>query len=117
MSKEVFKATAQTLGKCKVSCSSREFKFILDEPKQLGGTNEGMNPIEALLSSLGACMVIVAKSFASTKNIQLNDIRIELEGELDLDGFLGRNKEAKIGLSRITSKFFISADNTEEEIQ
>ncbi|MDT2069594.1 OsmC family protein, partial [Enterococcus faecalis] len=50
----------------------------MDEPKNLGGSDEGMNPIEALLASLGACKVIVARSFAKVQGINLNDIRVEI---------------------------------------
>ena len=76
-----------------------------------------MNPVEALLGSLGACKVIVAKSFAKFHNINLNSIKVELEGELDTDGFMGKNPNAKIGFSKIVSKFYIDADNTDEEIE
>ncbi|MGL4644185.1 MAG: OsmC family protein, partial [Vagococcus fluvialis] len=79
-------------------------------------TNEGMNPVEALLNSLGACKVIVAKSFARLHKMKINSIRIELEGELDTDGFMGKNPEAKIGFSKIITNFYIDADNTDEEI-
>ena len=113
---EKFEAVAESVAGLKVSCRSREFEFFLDEPKNLGGTNTGMNPVEALLSSLGACKVIVAKSFARLHKIKLNSIRFELEGELDTDGFMGKNPEAKIGFSKIITNFYIDADNTDEEI-
>ena len=116
MANETFNAVAKSIGGLKVSCTSRNFEFILDEPKSLGGSNEGMNPVEALLASLGACKVIVARSFANSHGINLKDIRIELEGELDPDGFMGKNKEAKIGFSTIVSKFYIDSTNTDEEI-
>ncbi|WP_035051025.1 OsmC family protein [Carnobacterium pleistocenium] len=116
MANETFRAVAKSIGGMKVSCTSRNFEFILDEPENLGGSNEGMNPVEALLSSLGACKVIVARSFAKAHDIKLKDIRVELEGTLDPDGFMGKNKAAKIGFSAIVSKFYIEADNTDEEI-
>ncbi|MBT2732397.1 OsmC family protein [Carnobacterium sp. ISL-102] len=116
MANETFLAVAQSMGGLKVSCTSRNFEFILDEPQKLGGSNEGMSPVEALLASLGACKVIVARSFAGMHSIHLNDIRVEVEGILDPDGFMGKNKEAKIGFSTIVSKFYIEADNTDEEI-
>lgn len=116
MAIETFHAVAKSIGGLKVSCTSRNFEFILDEPKNLGGSNEAMNPVEALLSSLGGCKVIVARSFAKMHGINLKDIRVELEGELDPDGFMGKNKEAKIGFSSIVSNIYIDADNTDEEI-
>ena len=116
MAIEKFEAVVENVSGLKVSCKSRDFEFILDEPKNLGGTDTGMNPVEALLNSLGACKVIVAKSFARLHKIKLKSIRIELEGELDPDGFMGKNPNAKIGFSKITTNFFIEADNTGEEI-
>jgi uncharacterized OsmC-like protein len=50
----------------------------MDEPANLGGQDTAMNPVEALLCSLGACKVIVAKSFAKLQGIHLNHIRVEL---------------------------------------
>ncbi|MBQ0212827.1 OsmC family protein [Proteus vulgaris] len=103
-------------GGLQMQCASRQFQFLLDEPLSLGGKDSAMNPVEALLGTLGACKGIVAKSFARMHKINLNDIRIEVKGELDTDGFTGKNKEAKLGFSKITTHFFIQADNSEEEI-
>jgi uncharacterized OsmC-like protein len=111
MAVEKFEAVVESVAGLKVSCKSRGFEFILDEQKSLCGTNE-----EALLNSLGACKVIVAKSFARLHKMKINSIRIELEGELDTDGFMGKNPEAKIGFSKIITNFYIDADNTDEEI-
>lgn len=117
MAVEKFEAVVESVSGLKVSCKSRDFEFFLDEPKNLGGTDTGMNPVEALLNSLGACKVIVAKSFARLHRINLKNIRIELEGELDPDGFMGKNPEAKIGFSKIITNFYIEADNSDEEIE
>lgn len=45
MAKETFSAMAKSIEGLKVSCTSRNFEFILDEPKSLGGSDEGMNPV------------------------------------------------------------------------
>lgn len=100
-----------------VTNTARGMSYILDEPPSLGGTDQGMNPVEGLLSALGACKCIVAKAFASKNRIKLQSVRIECEGDLDPDGFLGKNPEAKIGFSRIKTNYFFKADNTEEELQ
>ncbi|CDG19781.1 conserved protein of unknown function [Xenorhabdus poinarii G6] len=117
MPKALFTATVESAGNLKMKCSSRDFTFHVDEPKNLGGTDEAMNPVEALLSALGACQCIVAKSFARQQKINLIDIQVKIEGELDTDGFTGINKNAKLGFSKITTKFYVKADNTEQEIR
>lgn len=117
MADTIFQAKATSIQGLAVKCESRGFTFQLDEPESLGGTDTGMNPVEALLSSLGACKCIVARAFAQVNKIKLQDVSIELEGTLDPDGFMGKNKQAKIGFSKVTTKFHIKADNTKEEIE
>lgn len=108
--------TSGDQGGLQMQCASRQFQFLLDEPPSLGGQDSAMNPVEALFGTLGACKGIVAKSFSRMHDIKLENIRIEVRGELDTDGFMGKNKQAKIGFSKITTHFFIQADNSEEEI-
>jgi uncharacterized OsmC-like protein len=117
MAIEVFKSTTQLKEGMQVECEARGHKFLLDEPKELGGTDTGMNPVEALLSSLGACKCIVARCFARLHKIDLKDIRIELEGDLDPDGFMGKNKDAKIGFTTIRTKIYIESDSPKEKLQ
>lgn len=47
----------------------RDFEFTMDEPKNLGGTDQGMNPVEALLSSVGGCKVIVRSLLRELKRL------------------------------------------------
>ncbi len=118
MAKTVFKAEVVANPKSlQMECEARGMKFFLDEPEELGGTNTGMNPVEALLAALGACKAIVAKSFARKFRIKLNHVKVVCEGVLDPDGFLGKNAEAKIGFSEVTTNFYFDADNTDEELQ
>lgn len=117
MAIETLKADVNLLEGLKVECTAREFNFTLDQSQDAGGTNEGMCPGEALLSALGGCKCMVAKTLTKSINIKLKSLKIELEGDFDPDGFTGKSKVAKIGLSKINTKYFIQADNSEEEIK
>lgn len=117
MAIEVFKSTTKLNEGMKVECTARNHTIILDEPKELGGTDFGMNPVEAILCALGACKCIVARCFAKAHRIDLQDFHIELEGDLDPDGFMGKNKDAKIGFSEIRSKIYIESSSSEEAIK
>ena len=117
MANVVFKAVAEAKEGLATKVVSRDFEITLDEPADLGGTDTGMNPVEALLGSLAACKSIVVRAFVKKYRINLKSIRVEVEGDLDPEGFLGINKEAKIGFSEIRSHFYIEADNTQEEIE
>lgn len=85
-----FKATAKKLPEgLQVETTSRGFKIIMDEPEDLGGTDVSLNPVEALLCALGACQTIVASAFAAANDFTFEEFHVELEGDLDPDGFMG----------------------------
>ena len=115
MAIQQFKAQAQLNKGVQVSVSSRSFNFTLDEPKELGGTDTGMNPVEALLGSLGACQAIVARISAKQFNVVIEDLRIEMEGDLDLDGFLGK-APVRPGYEEIRSNVFLKSPSKQEDI-
>ena len=60
-----------------------------DEPAGMGGTNRAPNPVEQLLSALGNCLAVGYAASASVAGITIRDLRINLDGDLDLHTFLG----------------------------
>lgn len=116
MVKQVLKAEVESLGGLQLKCSARGFEFMIDEPENVGGTNEAMNPLEALLCSLGACKMMVVRFFYQAKQIKLKSMRVEILGEIDSDR-LKDKPDVKVGFSKIITNYYIDADNTDEEIQ
>ncbi len=111
---EVFKAKAvKTEVGLQVSTTARDFTIIMDEPESLGGTNTSMNPVEALLCALGACQSIVAAAFAEANGFSFEEFHVELEGDLDADGFLGINPEVRKGFTEI--RFFMHFKTSESQ--
>ncbi|MGM0216902.1 OsmC family protein [Enterococcus sp. AZ109] len=115
MVKQILKAEVEALGGLQLKCSARGFEFLIDEPENVGGTNQAMNPLEALLCSLGACKMMVARFFYQSQNIQLKSMKVEMLGEIDSDRLKGQ-PNIKIGFSKITTNYTIVAENTPEEI-
>lgn len=109
---------AESILKEGLSVQNRGGKFtvLMDEPETLRGTDTGMNPVEMLLCCLGACQCIVARLFAKAKKIDLQDLRIELEGDLDPDGFLRGKDGVRAGLHEIRYTFHIRTDADEEKV-
>ena len=112
---EVFKAKAvKTDVGLQVSTSARDFTILMDEPESIGGTNTAMNPVEALLCSLGACQAIVAAAFAQAKGFKFEEFYLELEGDLDLDGFTGVNPNVRNGFSEIRFSVHFKTEESQE---
>lgn len=116
MAIEISKAVSHLQEGIKVESTSRGFKMILDEPIEAGGTNEGMNPVEALLCALGSCQCIVTKMVASKMGIELEDLKIELEGDLDPAGFQG-DTSVRPGFQNVRSKFIIKSNASEKKVE
>jgi uncharacterized OsmC-like protein len=113
---QTFKATAHLQEGVKVVTNVRQFEFVIDEPKSLGGTDTGMNPVEALLASLGACQSIVARVYAPKFDVILEDFRVDVEGDLDLDGFFNRS-DVRPGYSDIRYTFYIRTPSSPEKVE
>jgi uncharacterized OsmC-like protein len=95
---------------------TRGFTVATDEPKELGGDDRAMNPVELLLCSLGGCMCICAAAFARKCRVELQGVSVELEGDLDPDGFLGKNPEARKGYQQIRYRIKIDSPSPQENI-
>ncbi len=87
-----------------------------DEPKGLGGTNTAPNPVEQLLGALGSCLAIGYTANASVRGIQIEELRIELEGHIDLPVFLGLH-EGHAGYSDVAIKVYLKADAPQETLE
>jgi len=96
---------------------NRDFSWIIDEPKQLGGTNYGPNPQEYLLSGMGACVMVGFVVGASVMGIQLSQLEVEVRSSLDLAGFLEIREDAKIPLAGIQYVIRVAGDGTPEQFQ
>lgn len=113
---QTFKATAHLQDGVKVRTTARHFELTIDEPKSLGGTDTGMNPVEALLASLGACQSIVARVYAPKFGVKLDDFHVEVEGDIDLDGFFNRS-DVRPGYSDIRYTFRIKTNSPREKVE
>lgn len=112
-----FKATATKLPNgLQVDTNSRGFKILMDEPEELGGTNAGMNPVEAILCALGACQTIVASAFAAAHDVVFEEFRVELEGDLDPDGFMGL-ADVRNGFQEIRFVMHFKTNEPQEKIE
>jgi len=121
--KTVWKASTTWMGGFRVETRSREFTLSVDEPEMLCGTNTAANPVEMVLQAYGACLTIGYAMNAAVRGINIKEIRIDLEGEIDLPGFLGLEPPEELqmdklpGYKNITATVRIKADADEQALR
>jgi uncharacterized OsmC-like protein len=91
---------------------SRSKPFVLDadEPPILAGEDHGANPVEYLLHALAACMTTTMVYHAAIRGIRLDEVESNLEGDIDLRGFLGLSDEVRRGYQEIRVNFKVKTD-------
>ncbi|MET7279876.1 OsmC family protein [Kribbella sp. NPDC005582] len=73
-----------------------------DEPLALGGSDQAPNPVEQLLGALGNCLAVGYAANASVAGIALDELTIDVKGDVDLHVFLGL-AEGHAGFDSITA--------------
>src|SRR5262244_4642052 len=94
-------------------------KMVLnaDEPEALLGNDTGASPVEHLLHALASCVTTSMVYHAAARGIAVEEVESSLEGELDLQGFLGLDPTVRNGFQQIRMKLRIKGDLTDEQVQ
>ncbi len=117
--KEQKKAVVTAGAGLKMECVTAHHEFEISGAPTMGGNGRGVDPVETLLAALGACELVIAKSFAPLKGIDLKSIRVEVVGEFDDYGFeflQQEHKTSRVGFAKISSTYHIESSNTAEEV-
>lgn len=86
------------------------FQLDCDEPAILAGEDGGANPVEHLLNSLAGCLTTSIVAHAAARGIQIEELESQVEGDIDLRGFLGLAEDVPKGFTNIRVKFKAKAD-------
>jgi uncharacterized OsmC-like protein len=89
---------------------AQPFELIGDEPPVLLGTNTGPNAVELVLQALAFCYGVGFVYNAAAKGIEIDELRYEVEGDLDLHRFLGLGGP-RAGFSAIRAKSWVRSSN------
>lgn len=85
-----FETSGKWVEGLKTSISARDFSpFIVDEPRNLGGTNDGPNPVEYVLGGLTGCTSVMIGLIAKEKNFTFQGVEFKNNATLDLRGLMG----------------------------
>lgn len=88
------------------------FQIIIDESKDSGGEDKGMNPMQVLLCALGACQAMVAHAYADTYHVDTEGLSIEIEGTTD-----PRREPRHPGLREVEYTLHFKTDADMEDVE
>ncbi|MHC4369854.1 MAG: OsmC family protein, partial [Planctomycetota bacterium] len=93
----------------------QRFELHADEPPVLAGDDQAPNPVEHMLNSLAACVTTAMVAHAAARGIHIEELESEIEGDLDLRGYLGLSKDVPKGYTDIRIKFKVKCDEKNTE--
>ncbi len=71
--------------------------MVADEPPSVGGAGAAPNPVEIALAGLLSCQVVTYRLWAAKLDIPLDDIAVDVEGDLDVRGLFGLDDAVRPG--------------------
>lgn len=77
----------------------------------VGGPGTAACSGDLLLGALAACAQITCQMVAAAMGIETERVEVLVEGDLDLAGTLGVNREANVGFDAIRVRFEVDAPN------
>ena len=91
--------------------------MIIDEPADLGGTNDGANPVEYVLAALSRCLNVMCHVVAKEMNITLKGVEIKLSGILNPDKLFGKETTDRAGYKEIKVEINPDTDADKETLE
>jgi uncharacterized OsmC-like protein len=97
---------------------SRTTPFVLegDEPPVLLSANAGPNAVEAILHALASCLAVGLIYNAAAQGIEVESLKFDIEGDLDLLAFLGLSEEVRPGYEGIRLTYRVRSNAPREKI-
>ncbi|MHC4415263.1 MAG: OsmC family protein [Planctomycetota bacterium] len=92
------------------------YVFDADEPPILLGEDKGANPVEYVLHALAACLTTTMVCHAASRGIEIESVESQLEGDIDVRGFLGLSDSVRKGYENIRVTFRVKSDAGPEKL-
>jgi putative redox protein len=88
-----------------------------DQPAALGGNDAGPKPVELALAALGSRQAMTYRFWSEKLGIRIDDIRVGVEGDLDVRGILGLREEVRPGFGDVSVNVHISGPEPRERYE
>jgi uncharacterized OsmC-like protein len=94
----------------------RTFEIEGDEPMEILGERTAPNAVELLLSAIGSCLTVGYAAHAAGMGIELDSLRLEMDGDVDLQGFLGISEDVRPGYEHVNCTVYVESEASTEEL-
>jgi uncharacterized OsmC-like protein len=95
----------------------RRFTIMVDEPEALGGVDGAPFPPEVLLAALAGCVTNGTAVNAALFGVPVDAIEIDMQGHIDVRGFLGHDKSVRNGITDIDYTITIQSPAREDQVR
>jgi uncharacterized OsmC-like protein len=112
-----FRVSAQSENATRTVVKARGFEIIIDEPEDLGGTNEGANPVEYILAAFCGCINVMAHVIAKEMAIELRSLKIKMAGDLNPNRLFGTSFDERAGYKGIEVSLHPDCDASKEQLE
>jgi len=96
---------------------SKRFVIEADEPPALQGEDRAPNAVEFVLHGLASCLVVGFAIRAALEGIEIEALKFQLEGDIDLNNFFGLSEGVRPGLQNVEVKCSIKANASSKVIE
>lgn len=96
---------------------ARPFEVGGDEPPVLLGANTAPNALETVLAGLASCLAVGYAYNAAAQGIEIQSLDFDLEGDVDLHGFLGLSDTVRPGFSNLRLTCRVKADAPRQKLE
>jgi uncharacterized OsmC-like protein len=93
----------------------RPFTVVSDYPEAMGGKDSGPTVCEMGMASIGSCVSQTIIAYATMMGIQLDSIRVDTEGDLDMRGMMGISDKVRPGAQEFRLEFHLESKSASKE--
>lgn len=102
------KGTARSAARLDFRAGGHE--MIIDEPKEIGGTDLGPSPLEYLLGAHIGCLNFIGQQVAKEMGFEIRSLEVTASGWLNTLGFRGKDPDVRAGFQEIQVDMHLDAD-------
>jgi uncharacterized OsmC-like protein len=101
-----------------VSCSVETGRALVDAGLHPATGGDGLHACsgDMLLQALVACAGVTLNAVATAIGVELRDATVRAEGDLDVRGTLGMQKDVPVGFQDIRLRFELDTEAAEEQV-